>query len=178
MEHEAATHCRDERAYHGPRLALGARHGDSLLSGIVQQVVPALESLVKFGDTPGRNDLDGGLQGIEGQFEADLVVALSGTAMGNELAPLLLGDLDLRTGNDGTSERCAEQVCEVLRKDHSSQTAAPEARKVSRRRREYLQTFSYEALHLETKIDIRIKFGLHWYTALGFGNRSTYWMAG
>lgn len=93
--------------YHGPGLALGARHGNSLLGGIVQQVVSPLESLVEFRDTPRRNNLDGGLQGVKGQFKADLIVALARTAVGYELTALLLGDCDLSTGNDWASERCA-----------------------------------------------------------------------
>lgn len=92
---------------------------------------------------PGGDDLDVGLETVEGELEADLVVTLAGAAVGDEpegrgrkkttrtvgrvsdrsggelsvrgatvdsLAVLLLGDLHHAAGNDGASERGAEEV--------------------------------------------------------------------
>lgn len=61
------------------------------------------------------------------------------TPMRYELTALLLGDFDLGTGNDRASERCTEQICEGINRPS----------KLSGR--ESLQTFSYEALHLENR---------------------------
>lgn len=58
----------DEETYHGPGLALSARHGNSLFSSIIQEVVSTLEPLVELRDAPGRDDLDGWLQGVESQL--------------------------------------------------------------------------------------------------------------
>jgi hypothetical protein len=60
---------------HGPGLALGRGDGDALLGRIVEQVVAAGESVVEFGDAPRGDDLDRGLEGVEGQLEADLVIS-------------------------------------------------------------------------------------------------------
>jgi hypothetical protein len=76
---------------HGPRLCLGRCDGDAVLLGIVEQILPALEAVAELGQPPRRNDLDGGLEGVEGQLEADLVVALAGAAVRNEAALFLLG---------------------------------------------------------------------------------------
>jgi len=60
---------------HGPRLGFCGCDGDfHLLSG-VEEVVAAGEAVIEFGDTPGGNDDDGGLESVEGELEADLVVA-------------------------------------------------------------------------------------------------------
>ena len=89
---------------HGPGLGFGAGHGDLHLRGVVEQVVAAGEAVVEFGDAPGRDDLDGRLQGVEGQFEADLVVAFARAAVGDGDALFFLRDGDLTPGDDGPSE--------------------------------------------------------------------------
>lgn len=72
---------------HGPGFGLGGCDGDVHLVGVVEEVVSADEAGVEFGHALGRDDLDFGLEGVEGEFEADLVVSFA-----------LLGVLDLRRG--------------------------------------------------------------------------------
>lgn len=95
---------------HTPRLALGAGNGDTALSGVVEQVVATLEAVVELWVPPWCNDLDVWLKGVEGQLEADLVVTLTGAAVGNGKAALLLSDLDLGAGDDWAGERGTEEV--------------------------------------------------------------------
>ncbi|THW45416.1 Bystin-domain-containing protein [Aureobasidium pullulans] len=90
---------------HAPGLALCAGDGDAGLLGVVEEILATLEAVVEDGVAPWGNDLDGGLQGVEGQLEADLVVALTGAAVRDSETALLLGDGDLGAGNDGTGER-------------------------------------------------------------------------
>ena len=99
---------------HAPWLALGAGDGDALLGGVVEEVVAALEAVVEDGVPPGCDDLDAGLESVEGQLEADLVVTLTSAAVGDGEAALLLGDGDLGTGDDGAGKGGTEEVC-VLR---------------------------------------------------------------
>lgn len=61
---------------HAPGFALCACDGDLLLGGVVKEVIAAGKALVEFGDTPGSDDFNCGLEGVKGEFEADLVVAL------------------------------------------------------------------------------------------------------
>lgn len=95
---------------HRPRLRLGRCDWDTLLGGVVEQIAAALEGIVEFGDTPWGNDLDGGLEGVEGQLEADLVVAFAGAAVRDELAALGLCNCDLGSGDDWSGERGSEEV--------------------------------------------------------------------
>ncbi|THX43602.1 Bystin-domain-containing protein [Aureobasidium pullulans] len=90
---------------HAPGLALCAGDGDAGLLGVVEEILATLEAVVEDGVAPWGNDLDGGLQGVEGQLEADLVVALTGAAVRDGETALLLGDGNLGAGNDGTGER-------------------------------------------------------------------------
>jgi len=80
------------------------------LGGIFEEIVAALEALVKLGNPPRGDNLDIGLQGIVAQFEADLVVALAGAAVRDGKAALLFGDSNLAAGDDGAGERGAEEV--------------------------------------------------------------------
>lgn len=95
---------------HAPGLGLGGRDGDALLLGIGEEVVAASETLVEDGVAPWGNDLDLGLQGVEGKLEADLVVTLASAAVGDREAALALGHGNLGTGNDRTSQGGPEQV--------------------------------------------------------------------
>jgi len=61
---------------HAPGFALCACDGDLLLGGVVKEVIAAGKALVEFGNTPGSDDFNCGLEGVKGEFEADLVVAL------------------------------------------------------------------------------------------------------
>jgi hypothetical protein len=90
---------------HRPGLRLGLEDGHTRGSGVIEQVSAARKAVVELGQTPWRNDLDVGLQSVEGELETDLVVALASAAVGDGEAALLLGDRDLRTGNDGTGQR-------------------------------------------------------------------------
>jgi len=89
---------------HGPGLGFGAGDGDVHLGGVVEQVVAAGEAVVEFGDAPGRDDFDGRLQRVEGEFEADLVVAFARAAVGDGDAILFLSDGYLAPGDDGPGE--------------------------------------------------------------------------
>lgn len=66
---------------HTPWLRLGRGDGDALVGGVGKEVVAASEAFVEDGVTPRRNDLDFGLQGVESQLEANLVVALPSATM-------------------------------------------------------------------------------------------------
>jgi hypothetical protein len=95
---------------HGPGFRFGGGYGDFHLGGVVEEVVAAFEGFVEFGNTPGRDDLDGGLEGVEGEFEADLVVTFAGAAVADKGAFLLLSNRDLATSNDWTCEGGSQEV--------------------------------------------------------------------
>lgn len=99
---------------HAPWLCLGRSDGNVVLSSVVEQVLAALETVAELGQPPGRNDLDGRLDGVESELEADLVIALARAAVGDEVAAFLLGDADLRAGNDWTSQAGSEQVATLV----------------------------------------------------------------
>jgi hypothetical protein len=92
---------------HAPWLTLCAADGDSCLLGVIEKIVAASKSLVEFGETPWGNDLDGGLEGVECEFEADLIVSLSSTAVGDSNASFLLCNFDLGPGDYGAGEGCS-----------------------------------------------------------------------
>lgn len=141
---------------HTPWLGLGGCHGDALLRSIGEQVVTALEAVVEDRITPRGNDLDIGLQGVESQFETDLVITLAGAAVGNSEAALPLwwmtsvrrssvgelrvitdlGNVDLGTGNDWTSQRSTYRVhvnTSIAGYSHPRQgTTYPEGRRFHR----------------------------------------------
>ena len=77
------------------------------MCGVVEEIVAASEALVEFRHAPWCDDLDGGLEGIEREFETDLVVTLASATVGDSNASFLLGNGDLSTGNDWTGERCS-----------------------------------------------------------------------
>lgn len=92
---------------HGPGLALGAGDGDARLLSVLEKVGTALEAVVEDGVTPWGNDLNVGLESVECKLETDLVVTLAGATVRDGETSLLLGDGDLRAGNDGAGERGA-----------------------------------------------------------------------
>lgn len=75
---------------HAPGLGLGGGNGNALLGGIGKEIVTAGETLVEDGVAPRGDDLDGRLQGVEGKLETNLVVTLTGAAVGNGEAALAL----------------------------------------------------------------------------------------
>ena len=85
-----------------------------MLLSIVQQILTTLEAVAELGQPPGRNNLDGRLDSVERELEADLVVALAGAAVRHKVAALLLGDADLGAGDDGAGQRGAEQVAALV----------------------------------------------------------------
>ncbi len=87
-----------------PALVLG--HLDLVLLGKFDEVGAALE--LPF--PPGRHDLDVGVEGIGRQFEADLIVALSGGAVGDGIGPGLGGDLDQALGDERPGDGRAEKI--------------------------------------------------------------------
>lgn len=75
---------------HAPGLGLGGGDGDALLSGVGKEIVTASETLVEDRVAPWGKDLDLGLQGVESELETDLVVTLSGAAVGDSETALAL----------------------------------------------------------------------------------------
>ena len=63
---------------------------------------------------PRRDDLDVGLEGIGRELEAHLVVALAGRAVGDRVRPDLAGDVDEMFGDQGPSDRGAEQILTLV----------------------------------------------------------------
>ena len=76
----------------------------------VEEIVTAGVLLEEFGITPWCNDLDRGLDGVESQLEADLVVALAGTAVTDSDTTFLLCDAHLCSGDDWSGQTGSEQV--------------------------------------------------------------------
>jgi hypothetical protein len=89
---------------HGPGLRLGLGDGNTNLLGVLEEVGTSSEALVEDGHAPGGDDLDVGLESVEGELETDLVVTLSGTSVGDGNTSLALGDGDLGAGNDGAGK--------------------------------------------------------------------------
>jgi len=83
---------------------------DTMLLSIVEEIVTAGVLLEELGITPWGNDLDRGLNGVESQLEADLVVALAGAAVTDSNTAFLLGDAHLRSGDDWSSQTGSEEV--------------------------------------------------------------------
>lgn len=98
-------------------------------SSVLEQCRSSRESVVEFCDRrnrliavstistaqrtrqPPRSDnLDGRLQAVKGQFESDLVVTLAGASVGDKVTGFSFGDFDHASGNDGSGERCTEEV--------------------------------------------------------------------
>ena len=75
---------------HTPGLGLGGGDGDALLGGVGKEIVTTGEALVEDGVAPRGDDLDGGLQGVESKLETNLVVTLTGAAVGDGEAALTL----------------------------------------------------------------------------------------
>jgi hypothetical protein len=69
-----------------PGLGRGLEDGDAVLSGVVEESGSTGESVVEFGESPRGNDLDRGLETVEGELESDLVVSLSSASVGDVAA--------------------------------------------------------------------------------------------
>ena len=90
---------------HRPWLCLSLGDGDANLGGVVEKVITALEAGVELGNSPWGDNLDIGLEGIEGKLKTDLVIAFTRAAVGDGNTTLSESNSNLGTGNDGTSER-------------------------------------------------------------------------
>lgn len=99
---------------HGPGLGLSGGNRDAGLGGIVEEIVTASETLEELGITPRGDDLDGGLDGIESQFETDLVVTLAGSTVADKLAAFTLSDTHLGAGDNGTSQAGSQEVATLI----------------------------------------------------------------
>ena len=64
-----------------------------------------MEAVVEFGNTPGGNDFNVWLEGIECEFETNLVVAFACAAVGDGNTVFPEGNGNLGTGDDGAGER-------------------------------------------------------------------------
>ena len=93
-----------------PRLGGGLLHGDLLLGGVGEEGLAAGEAVVELGDAPGRDDLGVVLEAVEGELEADLVIALACAAVRDVIALLLVGDGHHAPCDDGPREGGAEEV--------------------------------------------------------------------
>ena len=88
-----------EVAVAGVDLLDGLGDGDAFFLGVFDGGLARakLEAVV----FPGGDDGEFRAEGHVGQFEADLVVALAGGAVGDGVGILLVGDLDLVFGDEG-----------------------------------------------------------------------------
>ena len=86
-----------------------------MLLRIVEQILSALEAVAELGQPPRSNDLDVGLERIESELEADLVVALARAAVRDKATALLLCDADLCAGDDWAGQAGSEQVTALVR---------------------------------------------------------------
>ena len=74
--------------------------------GVLDLLLPGLD----VPNTPGGDDLHIRGEGLDGQLEAHLVVALAGAAVADGVGALFLGDVHNALGDDGPGERGAQQV--------------------------------------------------------------------
>ena len=82
LEGTALVRAVSDVVVHAVWLSLGGGDRDALGSGVVEEVVAALELFEELGHAPWGDDLDLWVDGEEGKLEADLVVTLAGAAVG------------------------------------------------------------------------------------------------
>ena len=80
-------------------------NGNVVGFGILDQFLPGR----KIPGTPGSDDFQGRIEGLDGGLEPDLIIALAGTAVGNRGGPFFFGDFHQllghqRTGHGGTQQ--------------------------------------------------------------------------
>ena len=93
-------------AVHGIWALLGDRHWNVVGVGEIDSVFAALD----VPDAPWRDDLRFWAEGLDGELEAHLIVALAGSAVGDVVCPFLLGHFNQRLGDQRTGAAGAEQV--------------------------------------------------------------------
>ena len=75
---------------------------------VVDQIRAGAE--LPFGRTPAGDDFDVRIQGVCGQFEADLVVAFAGRAVADVFGAFGLRDIDKMLRDERAGDGCAEEV--------------------------------------------------------------------
>src|SRR4026208_761742 len=91
--------------------ALVLRHWNLVLLGKVDEIGAALE-----GPFPPRcNDANIGIQRVCGQFEAHLIVALAGGAMGDRIGSRVAGDLDQTFCDQGTRNGSSQKIDALIK---------------------------------------------------------------
>ena len=109
----------------GGLAALVLGDGDLVLLGELDELRAAGE--VPF--APGGDDLHVRLEGVVGDLEPDLVVALAGGAVGDGVGAHLFRDLDLALGDQGAGDGGAEEVhalVECVHAEHREDEVADE----------------------------------------------------
>lgn len=94
----------------GPGGLGSGRDGDAVLGSKLQQILSAGEAVEERGHPPRGDDGEAGVACLPGELESDLVIALAGAAVAENLAVVLLGSLDLGAGNDGAGQTGSEEV--------------------------------------------------------------------
>ena len=88
------------------RRGLGDRDLDAALGGVVDLLVAGQA----HPDAHRRDDLEPRIEGVGGDIEADLVVALAGAAVGDRVGALALGDLDEELRDERPGERGGQRI--------------------------------------------------------------------
>ena len=91
-------------------LGRGRLDGDVPLVAIGDHLAAAGEELAELLDPPRGNDADGRTEGLGGQLEAALVVALAGGAVGVGVGPDLAGDLQADLRDQRPGDRRAQEI--------------------------------------------------------------------
>jgi hypothetical protein len=110
FQHAAFEADVEEVAVHGVGLLDGSGDGDALLFGIGDHFGATGELGAEVFHAPGGHDFEFGGEGGGGEFEADLVVAFAGGAVGEGVAVFSAGDVDHAFGDDGAGDAGAEEV--------------------------------------------------------------------
>ena len=117
---EGVRRRRDPRILEDARLAraapqvhvdgVGGRLRDRDLDAALGGVVDLLVAGQAHPDAHRRDDLEPGIEGVDGDIEADLVVALAGAPVGDRIGALALGDLDEQLGDQRPGQRGRQRV--------------------------------------------------------------------
>ena len=91
-------------------MRVGGRLRDRDLDTALLRVVDLLVARQAHPDAHRRDDLEPGVEGVDGHVEADLVVALAGAAVRDRVGALLLGDLDEQLRDERPGQRRRQRV--------------------------------------------------------------------
>ena len=89
---------------------VGRGLGDGDLDAALDGVVDLLLAREAHAHAHGGDDLQPGIEGVDGHVEADLVVALAGAAVGDGAGTLAVGDLDEELGDERARQRRGQRV--------------------------------------------------------------------